>query len=130
MGLTNREEIWNTGETLIQEKVNEISNRFHSSALQGRSSRSEDSRPGGTASKAMVAAAAMIAVRYPHMNSIGGDGFCWSPKGQTPVAIDGCGAAALEVDVEHYRSQGEELPEFGGEAAITMAGTVAAWQRR
>jgi len=85
---------------------------------------------GGTASEAMVAAAAMIAVQYPHMNSIGGDSF-WliAKKGQTPVAIDGSGAAALEVDVEHYRSQGEELPEFGGEAAITMAGTVAAWQK-
>ena len=30
---------------------------------------------GGTAVEAMVAAAAQIAVVYPHMNSIGGDGF-------------------------------------------------------
>lgn len=30
---------------------------------------------GGTASEAMVAAAAMIAVQYPHMNGIGGDSF-------------------------------------------------------
>ncbi len=85
---------------------------------------------GGTASEAMVAAAAMIAVQYPHMNSIGGDSF-WliAKKDQTPVAIDGCGAAAMNVDIQKYRAQGGELPEFGGEAAITMAGTVSAWQK-
>ena len=32
-------------------------------------------REGGNAIEAMVAAAATIAVVYPHMNSIGGDGF-------------------------------------------------------
>ncbi len=85
---------------------------------------------GGTASEAMVAAAAMIAVQYPHMNGIGGDSF-WliAKKGQKPVAIDGCGAAAINVDIEEYRAKGEALPEFGGEAAITMAGTVSAWQK-
>lgn len=85
---------------------------------------------GGTASEAMVAAAAMIAVQYPHMNSIGGDSF-WiiAKKDQAPVAIDGCGAAAMNVDIDQYRAQGDELPEFGGEAAITMAGTVSAWQK-
>ena len=30
---------------------------------------------GGTAIEAMVAAAASIAVEYPHMNGMGGDGF-------------------------------------------------------
>ena len=46
-------------------------------------------RDGGNAIEAMVAAAAAIAVVYPHMNAIGGDGF-WiiaSPDGD-PVAID------------------------------------------
>lgn len=85
---------------------------------------------GGTASEAMVAAASMIAVQYPHMNSIGGDGF-WliSKPGEAPVAIDACGAAALSIDPDYYRSIGEELPEKGGEASITMAGTVAGWQK-
>ncbi len=32
-------------------------------------------RQGRMACEAMVAAAAMIPVQYPHMNSIGGDGF-------------------------------------------------------
>ncbi len=85
---------------------------------------------GGTASEAMVAAAAMIAVQYPHMNSIGGDGF-WliAKQGQTPIAIDACGAAARHIDVDAYRQQGAELPDSGGVAAITMAGTVSGWHK-
>lgn len=85
---------------------------------------------GGTACEAMVAAAAMIAVQYPHMNSIGGDGF-WliSKAGEKPIAIDACGAAALKLDVDNYRQQGDELPESGGKAAITMAGTISGWQQ-
>lgn len=67
---------------------------------------------GGTAAEAMVAAASMIAVQYPHMNSIGGDGF-WliSKPGEAPVAIDACGAAALSIDPDYYRALGTELPE-------------------
>ena len=85
---------------------------------------------GGTASEAMVAAAAMITVQYPHMNSIGGDGFWLICKaGEKPIAIDACGAAALNIDIESYRQQADELPESGGNAALTMAGTIAGWQQ-
>ncbi|SHO56867.1 gamma-glutamyltransferase family protein [Vibrio quintilis] len=85
---------------------------------------------GGTASEAMVAAAAMIAVQYPHMNGLGGDSFWLIAKaGELPVAIDGCGAAAQGANVTAYRAQGETLPDHGGPAAITMAGTVSAWQK-
>ncbi len=85
---------------------------------------------GGTASEAMVAAAAMVAVQYPHMNSIGGDGF-WliCKQGEKPIAIDACGAAALNVDVKAYRQKDNELPDSGGAAAITMAGTVSGWDK-
>ena len=51
-------------------------------------------RDGGNAIEAMVAAAATIAVVYPHMNGLGGDGF-WLvlPPNGDPVAIDASGAA-------------------------------------
>jgi len=85
---------------------------------------------GGTASEAMVAAAAMISVQYPHMNSIGGDGF-WiiSKVGEPPIAIDACGAAALNIDVDSYRNKADELPDSGGHASLTMAGTISGWQQ-
>lgn len=84
---------------------------------------------GGTASEAMVAAAAMVSVQYPHMNSIGGDSF-WiiAEKGKQPVTIDGCGAAAQAASIESYRND-HELPTSGAKAAITMAGTISAWDR-
>lgn len=84
---------------------------------------------GGTAIEAMVAAAASIAVEYPHMNGLGGDGF-WliSEPGKTPVAIDACGTAAKNINLEDYAGM-NALPNRGGKAAITMAGAVAGWQK-
>lgn len=87
-------------------------------------------REGGNAVEAMVAAAATIAVVYPHMNSIGGDGF-WliSKPGQAPVGIEACGAAAMAASTDAYRSQGlTSIPFRGGLAANTVAGTVSGWQ--
>jgi gamma-glutamyltranspeptidase/glutathione hydrolase len=85
---------------------------------------------GGTASEAMVAAAAMISVQYPHMNSIGGDGFWLICKvGQAPIAIDACGMAASQINVDSYRKNNNEIPEAGGRSAITMAGTISGWQK-
>ncbi|WP_340680811.1 gamma-glutamyltransferase [Paraglaciecola sp.] len=84
---------------------------------------------GGTAVEAMVAAAASISVVYPHMNSIGGDGF-WliSEPGKTPVAIDACGSAAQQADLKYY-SEFEAIPQRGAKAALTMAGAVAGWHK-
>ncbi|HJU22940.1 MAG TPA: gamma-glutamyltransferase, partial [Casimicrobiaceae bacterium] len=86
-------------------------------------------REGGNAIEAMVAAAATIAVVYPHMNSIGGDAF-WLVHcpGETPRAIDACGAAAMRATRELYREQGlSAIPFRGGAAACTVAGTVSGW---
>ncbi len=86
-------------------------------------------REGGNAVEAMVAAAATIAVVYPHMNSIGGDGF-WlvHVPGREPRAIDACGAAAAAATIERYRAQGlASIPFRGGLAANTVAGTVSGW---
>ena len=84
---------------------------------------------GGTAIEAMVAAAASIAVEYPHMNGLGGDGF-WliSEPGKAPVAIDACGTAAGLADSNFYQGL-DAIPSRGGKAALTMAGAVAGWQK-
>ena len=87
-------------------------------------------REGGNAIEAMVAAAATIAVVYPHMNGIGGDGF-WlivPPEG-APIAIDACGPAAQAATIDFYRDQGRStIPLRGPLAANTVAGTVGGWQ--
>ncbi|HEY4318547.1 MAG TPA: gamma-glutamyltransferase family protein [Herbaspirillum sp.] len=87
-------------------------------------------RKGGNAIEAMIAAASTIAVVYPHMNSIGGDGF-WlilKPDGET-LAIDACGAAAGAADIDSYRAQGlAAIPTRGPLAANTVAGTVSGWE--
>ena len=83
----------------------------------------------GNAIEAMVAAAAAIAVVYPHMNGIGGDAF-WliHEPGKPPRAIDACGPAGAAVTADFYRSQGlEAIPQRGPLAANTVAGTVAGW---
>lgn len=84
---------------------------------------------GGTAIEAMVAAAASISVVYPHMNSIGGDGF-WliSEPGKKPIAIDASGTAAAKADLDFYQGQ-ETIESRGGRASLNMAGAVAGWKK-
>lgn len=93
-------------------------------------------REGGNAIEAMVAAAATIAVVYPHMNGLGGDNF-WliseggpASLGKPPLGIDACGAAALLATRDFYREHGHtsEIPARGALAALTVAGTVSGWQ--
>jgi gamma-glutamyltranspeptidase/glutathione hydrolase len=87
-------------------------------------------RDGGNAVEAMVAAAATIAVVYPSMNSIGGDGFwlVWPPDG-APIGIEACGRAAAAATPEMYRSHGHaRIPARGPLAALTVAGAVSGWK--
>ena len=82
---------------------------------------------GGNAIEAMVAMAATIAVVYPHMNSIGGDGF-WlirEPKGKTR-AIEACGFAGQGATIEAYEKVGG-IPTRGPRAALTVPGTIGGW---
>ncbi|MDR9440229.1 MAG: gamma-glutamyltransferase family protein [Halomonas sp.] len=85
-------------------------------------------KAGGNAVEAMVAAAAAIAVVYPHMNALGGDGF-WliHEPGKAPVAIDACGPAAGLATPAFYEGY-SRIPERGPLAALTMGGTVGGWQ--
>jgi gamma-glutamyltranspeptidase/glutathione hydrolase len=83
---------------------------------------------GGDAIEATVATAACLAVAYPHMTGIGGDGF-WlirEPDGRVH-AIHGCGGAAAVADLSLYEGL-VAVPTRGGLAANTVAGTVSAWQ--
>jgi oxamate amidohydrolase len=89
-------------------------------------------RDGGNAIEAMVAAAATVAVVYPHMNGIGGDSF-WllslGPLGrQHVIGVEGCGAAALSASREDYAGLAA-IPFRGASAALTVAGTISAWDR-
>jgi gamma-glutamyltranspeptidase len=88
-------------------------------------------KEGGNAAEAMIAAAATIAVVYPHMNSIGGDGF-WllSEPGKAPIGIDACGKAAAKANRAFYTEQGfDAIPNRGPLAALTAAGTVGGWMK-
>jgi gamma-glutamyltranspeptidase len=84
---------------------------------------------GGNALEAMIAMAAAIAVVYPHMNHIGGDGF-WlvrQPNGRVH-ALMGAGRAGANARIDLYRDHGhDEIPPRGPLAALTAPGAVAAW---
>ena len=86
----------------------------------------------GNAVEAMGAAAATIAVVYPHMNAIGGDGF-WliHPAGaDKPIAIDACGRAASHASAAFFAAHGEDrIPSRGPRAAITVPGAISGWEQ-
>jgi gamma-glutamyltranspeptidase len=89
-------------------------------------------REGGDALEATIAAAAAIAVVYPHMNSIGGDGFWLIHLPNQPVrAIDAGGAVAAAASRSWYAEHGvtDAIPFRGGLAANTVAGTVSGWEQ-
>lgn len=85
---------------------------------------------GGDAIEAMIAMAATIAVVYPHMNGIGGDGF-WlirEPGGRLR-GIEACGPAGRFATIERYRRKAlREIPARGPDAAVTLAGAVGGWR--
>ncbi|WP_436409551.1 gamma-glutamyltransferase family protein [Kaistia defluvii] len=86
-------------------------------------------RAGGNAIEAVIAAAATIAVVYPHMNAIGGDGF-WLIRepGKEPRYLEACGGAGSLATIKAYRGKGyDTIPTRGPDAALTVAGAVSGW---
>ncbi len=82
---------------------------------------------GGNALEAMVAMAASIAVAYPHMNGIGGDGF-WlvrEPSGRVR-ALMAAGRAGELARPELYRDY-DAIPSRGPLAALTVPGAISGW---
>lgn len=103
-----------------------ISAPHHAAAEAGLSILAE----GGTAIEAMIAAAATIAVVYPHMNGLGGDAF-WliKHKDQEPIVVSGCGRAAGRATVRYYRDLGyDALPTRGSDAALLVPGAISSWK--
>lgn len=87
-------------------------------------------RDGGSAIEAMVGAAATIAVTYPHMNGIGGDGFWLIHRpGHAPIGIFAGGHAAAMANREWYAAQGVSgaIPARGPMAALTVPGSISGW---
>ncbi|MBE7247114.1 MAG: gamma-glutamyltransferase family protein, partial [Actinomycetospora chiangmaiensis] len=85
---------------------------------------------GGNAIEAMVAMAASIAVVYPHMNGIGGDGF-WlvRERGGRVRGIEACGPAGRLATIQRYREKGyDAIPARGPDAMVTVAGAVGGWR--
>ena len=85
---------------------------------------------GGNALEAMVAMAATIAVVYPHMNGVGGDGV-WlirEPGGKVRC-LEALGMAGERATIRSYFKLGHEktIPARGPLAALTTPGAVAGW---
>jgi gamma-glutamyltranspeptidase/glutathione hydrolase len=85
---------------------------------------------GGSAAQATITVAATLAVVYPHMTGIGGDGFWLIRESDGRLhGVHGVGAAAAKADLGLYAGAGHDVvPWRGPLAANTVAGTLSAWQ--
>jgi len=88
-------------------------------------------RAGGNALDAAIAAAATIAVVYPHMNGLGGDNV-WliHDAGRRALrALCGAGRSARAASIPWYADRGVSaaIPSRGGLAALTVPGVVDGW---
>jgi oxamate amidohydrolase len=84
-------------------------------------------RAGGNAIDAALAAAAVLAVVYPHQCSIGGDLFALvHPARGTSRSVNGSGASPGGTTAAALRKRYAEIPESGPDS-ITVPGAVAAW---
>ncbi|MHB9022087.1 MAG: gamma-glutamyltransferase [Halothiobacillus sp.] len=84
---------------------------------------------GGNAIEAALAVGSVLCVVYPHMNSLGGDGF-WLLADESGhlTGLDGAGSAGMAYSPEFYQNRGlNAIPSRGAHAANTVAGLVSVW---
>jgi gamma-glutamyltranspeptidase/glutathione hydrolase len=88
-------------------------------------------RAGGNALDAAIAAAATIAVVYPHMNGLGGDNvwLIYDARSRVLKALCGVGRSARAATIDWYAARGirAAIPPRGGPAALTVPGVVDGW---
>jgi gamma-glutamyltranspeptidase/glutathione hydrolase len=86
---------------------------------------------GGSAVDAAIAAAAVLAVVYPHMTSLGGDAFWLIHDARTGAvrSLEAAGRAAANARLEWFRDRGlHEIPVRGiVPATLTVPGAVDGW---
>ena len=85
---------------------------------------------GGNAVEAAIAAAAALAVVYPHMNTIGGDNF-WlihHAARKKTLGLNASGRAGENATINFYKNKGlQRIPARGYWSANTVPGAVSGW---
>jgi len=86
---------------------------------------------GGSAVDAAIAAAAVLAVVYPHMTSVGGDAFwlIYDARAGAVRSLEAAGRAAAPARIEWFMDRGlREIPMRGiVPATLTVPGAVDGW---
>lgn len=84
-------------------------------------------RAGGNAMDAAIGAVALQCVVEPQMTGIGGDCFVlYSPKGGSPVALNGSGRTPAKTDLASVAARMKDIPPNAVEG-VTIPGAVDAW---
>ncbi len=88
-------------------------------------------KAGGGAVDAALAAAATLAVIYPHMTGLGGDAFwlIYDAAAHRVRYLDGAGCAARAASIEWFQAHGMAQIPYRGilPATLTVPGSVASW---